>query len=709
MAPIRIALVGAIGTILAVLAGRAFDDVVWPLLLPPPLIAVVGLLCWRLRLRLRAACLAATVIVTTVVAGVRAGADGSELASGLVAGPRRLLTTEWPSPSDPGAVMAVALLLAVVTAVAVEAAGRPHLLLTPLAVLAVGLAAVMALSAPVRPPRWTIVALAVAATLIVLARPGEEARARLRTLLGERSMPVALAAIAASGVVASSALAWSDRADPRRTEDADTTATLLDPIEEVVAVRAVDPPLDLFRVTDRSTLIGPSLPTRWRTSALDEYDGQRWVPTITLRPIGSRLGLPAPASPDQAPPIAFDVELLTDDIDTLPIPGRPLEVVTDSRAGVQTDLDRTVVRLIERPQQGSVVRVTAEVAPGIATAPTATVATRQVDEIAGGFVEAAREMAGEGTVLDRLRSIEATMRDGWELDSEASGGGQQLNLIERFVNESKRGNEEQFVTAFVLLARSLGVEARVATGFVVPPVELTSPLWLSSRHAAVWPEVRLVGVGWLAFDPVPAEETTDVEQEPPPPSAQSPAAAQPPIEPPADRARDEGEQVLERESDEGRWETVRTWLGRVGLVGGLATLPVVIAIGTILGLKWWRRRRRLRAVDPVRRITGAWANATDSLVDAGLTIAPSWTDDRIAEQAVAIVPTLPHEVRRLAATATAMTFGRTEHGWRLVDDAVASSFAVDGAIRSERTLWQRLRWRLSLRSLRRATRSPVMA
>ena len=54
----------------------------------------------------------------------------------------------------------------------------------------------------------------------------------------------------------------------------------------------------------------------------------------------------------------------------------------------------------------------------------------------------------------------------------ASGSGQQLALIQRFVETTNRGTEEQFVTAFVLLARSLGVDARVATGFVVPPDEL---------------------------------------------------------------------------------------------------------------------------------------------------------------------------------------------------------------------------------------------
>jgi transglutaminase-like putative cysteine protease len=443
-------------------------------------------------------------------------------------------------------------------------------------------------------------------------------------------------------------------------------------------------------------------------SALDVYDGQRWTPGLTLRPIGGQLGEPSPPSPEVAPPIQFDVELLTDDFDLVPIPGRPLAVDTDSAMGVETDLGRTVVRLTEDPRAGLTVSASAEAGPPTSAALTSRIATRQVDEISAGFTDLANSMAGDGTVFDQLQAIEDTMRDDWQLDRNAPGGGQQLALIERFVADTQQGTEEQFVTAFVLLARSLGVESRVATGFVVPPGELGSPLGLRSSHAAVWPEVLLDGVGWLAFDPVPSEQTGDTENEPPPPAAQSPAAAQPPIIPPADPATDDETVVVDQETDIGNWQRVQTWLTRGGVVGGALLLPVVTVIAAILGVKWMRRRRRLRDPDPGRRISGAWANTTDSLVDAGLAIAPAWTNDTIAEHGADLAPTVPHEMTRLASTATAITFGHADDGWDRVDDAVAAWRAVDGAIRAERTWWQRVRWRLSLRSLRRRTRSPVV-
>jgi hypothetical protein len=143
-------------------------------------------------------------------------------------------------------------------------------------------------------------------------------------------------------------------------------------------------------------------------------------------------------------------------------------------------------------------------------------------------------------------------------------------------------------------------------------------------------------------------------------------------------------------------------------------LPFVAAFGSVLVVKWRRRRRRLRVDDPLAIILGVWANTTDALVDAGLSIAPAWTDDRIASQAAPLAPSTPHELRRLASMATAVTFGTMppatgSDSSRLADDAVLTSNAVAAAIRSPLSRWQRVRWWLSARSIRRSTRSPVDA
>jgi transglutaminase-like putative cysteine protease len=702
---VRIGVVGVIGVALALLAGRAFDERVDALLVGPVAISLAALVGRRWALTARVALQFVALAGTTVASGLWTGSSLRGVAGDLADGPRRLLTTEWPSPIDPGVVMALAVAVTLCTGVAADLAGRPRFHIAPLAPLAVAFVVVLGVAAPVHAYRWLLLVVGGAAVMLMLARPGEDPRTRLRSVAGERSLLATAIGLVVAVLITSTAIAWTDRADPRQDVEPDLTLSVLDPIEQVAALRDVEPEIDLFRITDRSALIGPSLPARWRTSALATYDGQRWVPAVSLRPIGRRLGLPSPTTPGETPPIEFDLTALTDDLALLPLPGRPLEVALDDQV-VQTDADRSVVRLSEPPEEGLTARIVSEVAPTIADADDPSIANRQVDDIASAFADTASELGGERSVLDQLRNIEAAMRE-WERDSTAPGG-QQLTLIQRFVEENRRGTREQFVTAFVLLARSLGVDARVATGFLVPPDGLSNPLVLRSSYAAVWPEVRLTGRGWFAFDPVPAEEANEPAEDPPPPSAQSPAAAQPPDPPPNDRT-DDLEEIDEEDATVVDTSTFRRWATRIGLVGGLMVLPVLLLVGSIVAAKWVRRRRRILDAEPARRIIGAWANATDALVDAGLDIRGSWTDERIATYATSLAPAVLHELHRLAAAATAMTFGSRDPAPAQVDDAIATSRAIDRAIRAERTRWQRLRWRLSTRSLRKRSRSPIAA
>lgn len=707
---VRVGVVTATGVVVGVISGGIFDRLL-PVLLAVPVVAgAAAHLTRALRLPWRTLTLATVALASASLAAV---VEGGRAGDGLVAvmeGPRRLLTTEWPSPVEPTIVATVALLLAIATAAAAVLARAPRWRFAPAVPIAVAAVIVLALGAPTRPPWWTVALLGAGVLVLGLLPADDVLRHRSAVLLGDRTVAFTMAGIALAGLGASFVVTSDDRADPRQVEEADVTATVLDPLEATVALRRAEPAIELFRITDRSPLVGRAIPARWRITALDVYDGQRWVPEVTLRPIGSRLGTAPELDAGDLPPITYDVVYRSDDLDLVPFPGRPLAV----DAPVETDLGRVAVRLIDPPSPGTTVTATSLVAPTAGdVAEDALIERRAIDELAQTFTERARDLAGDGELVEQLRSIEATMRTEWVLDRDAPGGGQQLALLQRFVDETQRGTREQFVTAFVLLARSLGVEARVATGFVVPPEELTAPLVVDSTHATSWPEVRLAdgepGTDpWLAFDPVPPRQEQAEDEPSPPPDAQSPAAAQPPIQPPADDADDDEDRTTEVIDDRGRWDVIAGWAVRAAAVTSLGLLPLAAVVGTILLVKWRRRRRRLRLADPVRRIRGAWANATDSLVDAGLTVRPSWTDDGIAVAGSHLAPGARHELRRLAAMAAAVTFGPRDDAWRMVDDATATSRSVDDAVRAGRTRWQRIRWRLSLRSLRRRSRSPVV-
>jgi len=692
---IRIVIVGVAMMVVAAAAGGVFDRQSWSLAiavgLPTLISIVVRSRRTPVRLILSSAGVAASLFLVVYAEGGRA----SDAADAVTSGAQRLLTTEWPSPDRPELIGVVALLLAVSTALAGELAGRRRIHLAAWMPVIVAFVTVLALSAPLGERlRWLIpltLCLAVFATL----RPDGDLSERWALLRGERRLIplVVIAGLVAAAVSIPAALAV--RADPRRNDPAAQTAALLDPIESTLALRALDPAIDLHEITARGAA---QLPTRWRTAALSDYDGQRWTPALTLRPIGRRLTL------DSDSQISLTVSFLDDDLSLVPLPGTP--VIVD--APVETDIDRTVVRLTQR-RNTAPLAVTAEVAPTLGGAQVGGIATRPVDDSVTSLSEFAATIAGSGTVLEQLRRIESTMRNDWILESDAPGGGLQRTLIERFLRDTRRGTSEQFATSYVLLARSLGVDARVATGFVVPVVPADGTLVLTSADARVWPEVRLAdGSGWVALDPVPPEEASDTSPPPEDPAVQTPTAAQPPTAPPPELANDPTtDDETTNDQDTTSQSALQIWVRRVGIGIAALVLPALAGALLILGVKWRRRRRLLLSGSPPGRVAGAWAVATDRLVDAGLTIGASATNGDIASSGVTHARGAEHELQRLATMSSAVTFGLPDRPDLLADDAATCLGALESSMTGARTRSQRLRWRLSLRSLRRSTRSPV--
>ncbi len=132
------------------------------------------------------------------------------------------------------------------------------------------------------------------------------------------------------------------------------------------------------------------------------------------------------------------------------------------------------------------------------------------------------------------------MRDDWQLDPSAPGGGQQLTLIERFIDDTQRGTREQFVTAFVLMVRSLGVRRpgrdRVPGSARVDRVTVAARLGHGVRLAGGAVRRRRLG----GVRPGPSRSRpTGRGPAATAPDAQTPAAAQPPIAPPTDEVDDQ--------------------------------------------------------------------------------------------------------------------------------------------------------------------------
>ena len=73
--------------------------------------------------------------------------------------------------------------------------------------------------------------------------------------------------------------------------------------------------------------------------------------------------------------------------------------------------------------------------------------------------------------------------------------------VDRFL-ETKRGYCVQFSTTMALMARTVGIPARIATGFL-PGTEVDGWRQVRASDAHAWPELYFEGAGWLRFEPTP--------------------------------------------------------------------------------------------------------------------------------------------------------------------------------------------------------------
>lgn len=120
----------------------------------------------------------------------------------------------------------------------------------------------------------------------------------------------------------------------------------------------------------------------------------------------------------------------------------------------------------------------------------------------GRFGALAAKAAGEGDVLKKLTNIQSFLRDnyGYSLMTENRDD---LDPLENFLFAEKRGHCEFFATAAALMAREIGVEARLAYGWAGGEYFPDSRMFVfRAREAHAWVEVKMKGV-WVVMEPTP--------------------------------------------------------------------------------------------------------------------------------------------------------------------------------------------------------------
>jgi transglutaminase-like putative cysteine protease len=248
-------------------------------------------------------------------------------------------------------------------------------------------------------------------------------------------------------------------------------------------------------------------PGLWAASVLYAYDGTFWGPQQF--PVNRTFQVPKDSAgdydlrPGAAPGAAPGVAARSDVVRTL-VRGAFLPVIAPGQA-VAMQFDGRVVRplgstaepiapAVQRPSY--VVRSNQDVADAVTKEDTALPSSlpKRVRDLARRITRSA------GPTEDKVAAIQAYLHahEVYRLDSPAPGLGK--DAVDDFLFVSHEGFCEHFASAEAVLLRSIGVPARLVTGFTNGKDEGTRRVFRGT-DAHAWVEVNVGGQHWVFTDP----------------------------------------------------------------------------------------------------------------------------------------------------------------------------------------------------------------
>ncbi|GAB3122541.1 transglutaminase TgpA family protein [Glaciibacter psychrotolerans] len=213
--------------------------------------------------------------------------------------------------------------------------------------------------------------------------------------------------------------------------------------------------------------------------------------------------------------------------------------------------------------------------------------------------------------------------------SNDSGAG--VDVIGRFL-EVKSGYCVHFASAMAIMARTLGIPARISVGYL-PGVRAqaagvgSNEFQVDSHDLHSWPELYFGGIGWVPFEPTPGRGTVPGYATPTTVTAPQTSPNQPvPSTAPRPQQAPHGLIAAEPPAAQREAEAAGS-LQRLVFVG----LGVLLLLAAPLTVRRLRRRGRLRRLElPGGAGREAWRELADSALDYGLDVSDTQTARELA-------------------------------------------------------------------------------
>jgi len=255
----------------------------------------------------------------------------------------------------------------------------------------------------------------------------------------------------------------------------------------------------------------------WRGAAYDYYTGAAWRAssrtTETGRSMGDWAALPEPPEglPTNGTPLHQRVRIIalrSNALFAAPLPIRlkgefwsfevrpygTIEMAGETWPGMTYEVDSLIPDATP-----DVLRRAGEDYP-----PSVTQSYLQLPNSAWGVREVAQAAAkGHDNAYDKVTALQRYLEEEFVYTFTPPRAPQGVDRTVWFLTRSHRGYCDLFASSLALMARSLGIPARVATGFATGEESRSGVFEVRALDAHAWAEVYFPGSGWVAFDPTP--------------------------------------------------------------------------------------------------------------------------------------------------------------------------------------------------------------
>jgi transglutaminase-like putative cysteine protease len=115
--------------------------------------------------------------------------------------------------------------------------------------------------------------------------------------------------------------------------------------------------------------------------------------------------------------------------------------------------------------------------------------------------------AGDSTEFAKADALAIWLASHGKYDTGAPGIRDAADLV-TFLTKTRTGVCVQYAWAMTVMARLLGIPARVVSGYTAGTLKSKNHYVVTSKDDHAWPEVFFQGYGWVRFEPTPAGQGT---------------------------------------------------------------------------------------------------------------------------------------------------------------------------------------------------------